>query len=47
MKKGFWGAWDMYAEQLMLYVLGVSSPTFSISIEMYDCFEKLKKIIKI
>ena len=37
-EKGFWGAWDMYAEQLMLYVLGVSSPTFSISVEMYDCF---------
>lgn len=45
-EKGFWGAWDMYAEQLMLYVLGVSSPTFSISVEMYDCFEKLKKDYK-
>lgn len=27
---GFWGQWDMYAEQTMMYVLGVSSPTFPI-----------------
>lgn len=29
-EKGFWGHWDMYAEQLMLYVLGVASPTYAI-----------------
>lgn len=34
-EKGFWGKWDMYAEQLMLYVLGVSSPTFPIDKSMY------------
>ncbi len=26
-EKGFWGKWDMYAEQLMLYILGAGSPT--------------------
>lgn len=30
-EKGFWGAWDMYAEQLMVYVLGVASPTFPVN----------------
>ncbi len=39
---GFWGNWDMYAEQLMLYVLGVSSPTYSIPKTMYDDMNKEK-----
>lgn len=39
---GFWGTWDMYAEQLMLYVLGVSSPTFPINKSMYYEFERKK-----
>jgi hypothetical protein len=39
---GFWGQWDMYAEQLMLYVLGVASPTFPINKEMYDDMKKEK-----
>ena len=38
-EKGFWSAWDMYAEQLMLYILGVSSPTFPISKNMYHNFK--------
>ena len=33
-EKGFWGHWDMYAEQLMLYVLGAGSPTFSLKINV-------------
>ncbi len=37
---GFWGHWDMYAEQLMLYVLGVSSPTFPIDKSMYYDFKR-------
>ena len=41
-EKGFWGHWDMYAEQLMLYVLGVSSPTFPISKNMYYEFQRRK-----
>ncbi len=39
---GFWGQWDMYAEQLMLYVLGVASPTFPINKNMYYDIKKLK-----
>lgn len=41
-EKGFWGHWDMYAEQLMLYVLGASSPTFPINKTMYDDIRKDK-----
>ena len=41
-EKGFWGAWDMYAEQLMVYVLGVASPTFPVNQKMYDDFERKK-----
>lgn len=41
-EKGFWGHWNMYAEQLMLYVLGVSSPTFPINKDMYYDFERKK-----
>lgn len=41
-EKGFWGHWDMYAEQLMLYVLGVSSPTFPISKNMFYEFQRRK-----
>ena len=37
---GFWGHWDMYAEQLMLYVLGVASPTYPISKTMYNDMKK-------
>ena len=39
-ERGFWGHWDMYAEQLMLYVLGVASPTYPISKTMYDDMKK-------
>lgn len=39
---GFWGQWDMYAEQLMLYVLGVASPSFPINKEMYYDFKREK-----
>lgn len=39
-EKGFSGHWDMYAEQLMLYVLGVASPTFPIQANMYEDFKK-------
>lgn len=41
-EKGFWGQWDMYAEQLMLYVLGVASPSFPINKQMYEDFKKEK-----
>ena len=39
---GFWGKWDMYAEQLMQYVLGVASPTYPISKQMYLDMQKPK-----
>lgn len=41
-EKGFWGQWDMYAEQLMLYVLGTASPTFPTNKEMYNAIRKEK-----
>ena len=41
-EKGFWGNWDMYAEQLMLYVLGMASPTYPVNKAMYDDFKKDK-----
>mgnify|MGYP005809944149 CR=1 FL=1 len=37
---GFWGQWDMYAEQLMMYVLGVASPSYPINKNMYDDIKK-------
>lgn len=39
-EKGFSGHWDMYAEQLMLYILGVASPTFPVEASIYDNFKK-------
>lgn len=42
-EKGFWGKWDMYAEQLMLYVLSVASEKHPVSPSIYDDFEKKKK----
>ncbi len=41
-EKGFWGHWDLYAEQLMLYVLGVGSDTFPIDKSMYNDFTRKK-----
>ncbi|MFR2534248.1 MAG: glucoamylase family protein [Clostridia bacterium] len=42
-EEGFSGKWDGYAEQLMLYVLGVASPTFPISKTMYTQLPKARK----
>lgn len=39
-EKGFFGAWDCYAEQLMLYILAVGSPTFPVNSKVYESFEK-------
>lgn len=39
-EKGFFGHWDMYAEQLMLYVLSVASPTFPVDVSIYENFKK-------
>ncbi len=40
---GFWGQWDMYAEQLVTYVLGAGSPAYPISKSMYYEFERKTK----
>lgn len=42
-ERGFKGHWDQYAEQLMLYILGVASPTYSVTKDLYDNFKKPKK----
>lgn len=42
-EKGFEGAWDMYAEQLMLYILAVASPTFPVDKQMYHNIIKVKE----
>lgn len=39
-ERGFFGHWDMYAEQLMLYVLAVASPTYPVEKSIYDDFKK-------
>lgn len=40
---GFWGHWDKYAEQLMMYVLSVASPSFPVDKSIYDDFDKTTK----
>lgn len=39
-ENGFSGYWDFYAEQLILYFLGVSSPSYSIGEEAYYAFKR-------
>ena len=39
-EKGFWGQWDGYAEQIMMYVLGVASSTYPINKSMYYEFDR-------
>lgn len=39
-ERGFWGAWDHYAEQLVVYFLSVASPTYSVDVSVYDSFER-------
>ncbi len=41
-ESGFYGSWDMYGEQLMLYILAVSSETFPVHKSIYQDFEKAK-----
>lgn len=42
--RGFEGWWDLYAEQFMMYFLGVASPTYPINKEMfYDFGRKVGK----
>lgn len=39
-EKGGFGQWDMYAEQLMQYILGVSSPTYPVPPKIYNGFNR-------
>lgn len=39
-ERGFLGKWDLYAEQLMLYILGVASSTYPVPCSIYNDFEK-------
>ena len=43
---GFWEKWDMYAEQLILYVLSAGSPTYPIEKQVYYEFKRKKKDYK-
>lgn len=40
--EGFSGKWSAYAEQLMIYILAIASPTFSVDKNVYDYFDKPK-----
>lgn len=40
-EKGFSGHWDVYAEQLMLYVLSAGSPTHALDKKPYYTFKRL------
>lgn len=42
-KGGFYGYWDNYAEQIILYILGAASPTYPIDKKIYYSFERRKK----
>ncbi len=42
-EKGFWGSWDMYGEQLMLYVLSVASKEHPVELSIYEDFKKMKQ----
>ena len=42
-EKGFWGSWDMYGEQLMLYILSVASKDYPVDSSIYHDFEKNKQ----
>lgn len=39
-EKGGFGQWDMYAEQLMQYILGVASPTHAVPAKIYKGFDR-------
>lgn len=41
-EKGLEGRWNTYAEQLMIYILAIASPTFSVDKKVYDYFDKPK-----
>lgn len=40
-ENGFSGHWDVYGEQLLMYVLGAGSPTYPMDPEVYYTFKRL------
>lgn len=44
-EKSHFGEWDSYAEQLIMYFLGVASPTYSINKEMFYSFDRHKVFV--
>ncbi|WNB92648.1 glucoamylase family protein [Bacillus sp. NEB1478] len=41
-ERGGFGHWDMYAEQMIQYVLGVASPTHPVPAKIYEGFDRRK-----
>jgi hypothetical protein len=41
-ERGGFHHWDMYAEQMMMYVLGVASPTHPVPAKIYEGFKRSK-----
>lgn len=39
-EQGFWGEWDEYAEQFMMYFLGAASPSHPVTPRMFYDFER-------
>ncbi len=39
-ERGFWGGWDRYAEQIIMYVLGAASPTCPTDPSLYYSFTR-------
>ena len=39
-ERGFWGGWDRYAEQIIMYVLGAASPTCPTDPSLYYSFAR-------
>ncbi|WP_062236063.1 glucoamylase family protein [Fictibacillus sp. FJAT-27399] len=39
-ERGHWGAWDLYAEQFMMYFLAAASPTHPVNPEMFYDFHR-------
>lgn len=45
-ERGFWGYWNEYAEQFMLYFLGAASPTYPIDPEMFYAYPRTEGYYK-
>lgn len=41
-ERGFFGAWDVYAEQFMMYFLAAASPTYPVNMNTFYDFQRLR-----